>query len=31
MWISLQLDYKFMRAGSEKGDAIRKEVQPCAA
>jgi plasmid maintenance system antidote protein VapI len=24
LWMNLQLDY-------EKGDAIRKEVQPCAA
>ena len=29
--INLQLDYEFMRADREKGEAIRKEVQPCAA
>jgi hypothetical protein len=27
----LQLDSEFMRADREKGDAIRKEGQPCAA
>ena len=31
MWMNLQLDYEFMRADCEKGEAIRKEVQPCAA
>ena len=31
MWMNLQLDYEFMRADREKGDAIRNEVQPCAA
>jgi addiction module HigA family antidote len=31
MWMNLQLDYEFMRAEREKGAAIRKEVQPCAA
>ena len=31
MWMNLQLDYEFMRADREKGYAIRKEVQPCAA
>ena len=31
MWMNLQLDFEFMRADREKGDAIRKEVQPCAA
>ncbi len=31
MWMNLQLDYEFMRADREKGEAIRKEVQPCAA
>ena len=29
--MNLQLDYEFMRADSEKGHAIREEVQPCAA
>jgi hypothetical protein len=29
--MNLQLDYEFMRADREKGDAIGKEVQPCAA
>ena len=29
--INLQLDYEFMRADREKGEAFRKEVQPCAA
>jgi hypothetical protein len=28
--LSFQLDYEFMRADREKGEAIRKEVQPCA-
>ncbi len=31
MWMNLQLDYEFMRADREKGEAIRKEVQPSAA
>jgi hypothetical protein len=31
MWMNLQLDYEFMRADRENGDAIRKEVQACAA
>jgi transcriptional regulator with XRE-family HTH domain len=31
LWINLQPDYEFMRANREKGDAISKEVQPCAA
>ena len=31
MWMNLQLDYEFMRANREKGEAIRKEVQPCSA
>jgi addiction module HigA family antidote len=31
MWMNLQLDFEFMRADHEKGDAIRKEVQPRAA
>jgi addiction module HigA family antidote len=31
IWMNLQLDYEFMRAEREKGEAIRKEVQPCAA
>ena len=30
-WMALQFDYEFMRADREKGEAIRKEVQPCAA
>lgn len=30
LWMILQLDYEFMRADREKGEAIRKEVQPCA-
>jgi hypothetical protein len=29
--VNLQLDYEFIRADREKGEAIRKEVQPCAA
>ena len=29
--MNLQLDYKFMRADREKGEFIRKEVQPYAA
>jgi hypothetical protein len=29
--MNLQLDYEFMRADREKGEAIRKEVQPSAA
>jgi len=29
--MNLQLDDEFRRANREKGDAIRKEVQPCAA
>jgi plasmid maintenance system antidote protein VapI len=31
LWMNLQLDYEFMRADREKGEAIRKEVQPCSA
>ena len=31
MWMNLQLDYEFMRAEREKGEAIRKEVRPCVA
>jgi plasmid maintenance system antidote protein VapI len=31
MGMNLQLDYEFMRADREKGEAIRKEVHPCAA
>ena len=31
MWMNLQLDFEFMRADRENGEAIRKEVQPCAA
>lgn len=31
MWMNLQLDYELMRAEREKGEAIRKEVQPSAA
>jgi len=31
MWMNLQLDFEFMRADRENGDAIRKEVQPRAA
>ena len=31
MWMSLQLDYEFMRAEREKGAMIRREVKPCAA
>ena len=31
MWMNLQLDYEFMRAERENGDAIRKQVQPSAA
>jgi addiction module HigA family antidote len=27
LWMNLQLDYEFMRAEREKGEAIRKEVQ----
>jgi hypothetical protein len=29
--MNLQLDCGFMRADREKGETIRKEVQPCAA
>jgi hypothetical protein len=29
--MNLQLDYEFMRTEREKGEAIRKEVQPGAA
>ncbi len=29
--MNLQLDYEFMRANREKGEFIRKDVQPCAA
>lgn len=31
MWINPKLDYEFMRAVCEKCEAIRKEVQQCAA
>jgi plasmid maintenance system antidote protein VapI len=31
MWMTLPLDYEFMRGDREKGEAIRKEAQPCAA
>ena len=31
MWMNLQLDYEFMRPDRKKDEAIRKEVQPCAA
>jgi hypothetical protein len=31
MWMNLHLDWEFMRTDREKGDAIRKDVQPCAA
>jgi len=31
MWMNLQPDFEFMDADREKGEAIRKEVQPCAA
>ena len=31
IWMNLQLDHKFMRADRENGEAIRKEVQLCAA
>jgi hypothetical protein len=31
IWMNLQLDYEFMRADREKGEAIRKEVPPSAA
>ncbi len=31
IWMNLPLDYEFMRSDREKGEAIRKEVQPCAA
>jgi plasmid maintenance system antidote protein VapI len=31
LWMNLQLDYEFMRAEREKGEAIRKEVQLGAA
>lgn len=30
-FMNLQLDYEFMGATLEKGESIRKEVQPCAA
>ena len=29
--MNLPLDYEFMRGDREKGEAIRKEAQPCAA
>ena len=29
--MNLALDSEFMRADREKGEAVRKEVQPCAA
>ncbi len=31
LWMNFQLDYELMRADREKGEAVRKEVQPCAA
>jgi hypothetical protein len=31
MWMNLQLDYEFLCADREKGEAIRKELRPCAA
>ena len=31
MWMNLQLDYKFIRTDREIGEAICKELQPCAA
>ncbi len=31
MWMNLPLDYEFMRGDHEKGEAICKEAQPCAA
>lgn len=31
MWMNLQLEYEFMRAEREKGEAIRKAVTPFAA
>ncbi len=31
IWMNLQLDSEFLSADREKGEAIRKEVQPCAA
>lgn len=30
-WLRLQLDYELMRTEREKGETIRKEVQPSAA
>jgi plasmid maintenance system antidote protein VapI len=30
-WMDLQLDFEFMRTDREKGEAIRKEGQHCAA
>jgi hypothetical protein len=29
--MNLQFDYEFIRTDREKGEAIRKEAQPCAA
>jgi hypothetical protein len=29
--MNLQLDYNFIHADREKGEATRKEVQPCTA
>lgn len=31
MWMNLQLNHEFMRADRERGEAISKEVRPCAA
>ena len=31
MWMNLQLDWEFIHSDREKAEAIRKEVQPCAA
>jgi addiction module HigA family antidote len=31
MWMNLQSEYEFMRAEREMGEAIRREVKPCAA
>ena len=31
LWVRLQLDYELMKAEREKGEVIRREVQPHAA
>lgn len=31
LWMNLQLNYEFIRTDREKGEAIRKEVQPMRA